>query len=161
VTSKERVLRAVNHEVTDKVPVDLGSNIQTTIHAYAYHNLKQALELSTGRIEIMATSIMAAKVEDAVRDVLQIDAVPILCPFDGLGMSNGSDKKEWIMPNGLKVLVSVDFNPQKQTDGSSIIEKNGFRFKMPDGGYYFDAIQYVLQNAETIDDIDKHFDFSG
>jgi len=161
MTSKERVLKAVNHEITDKVPVDLGSNIQATIHAYAYHNLKQGLGLSTDRIEIMDTYIMAAKVEDTVIDALQIDAIPILCPFDSLGMRNGPEKKEWIMPNGLKVLVSEDFDPIKQEDGSYIIEKNGFKFKMPDHGYYFDAIHYVLQNASTIDDIDKGFDFSG
>ena len=70
MTSKERVLKAVNHEITDKVPVDLGSNIQATIHAYAYHNLKQGLGLSTDRIEIMDTYIMAAKVEDTVIDAL-------------------------------------------------------------------------------------------
>jgi uroporphyrinogen decarboxylase len=161
MTSKERVLKAINHEVTDKVPVDLGSNIQATIHAYAYHNLKLALGISTGRVEIMDTYIMAAKVEDAVIDALQVDAIPILSPFDGLGMSNGPEKKEWIMPNGLKVFVSTDFNPRKQQDGSFIIEKNGFQFKMPDSGYYFDAIRYVLQDAETTGDVDNRFDFSG
>jgi uroporphyrinogen decarboxylase len=161
MTSRERVLRSVAHEKVDKVPVDLGSSIQSTIHAYAYANLRQALGLRTDRIEIMDTYIMAAKVDDAVLGALQIDAVPLLSAFDGLGMRNGAPKKEWTMPSGLKVLVSEDFHPRREMDGSCRIENKGFTFSMPNNGYYFDAVSYALENAESQKDIERCFDFSG
>jgi len=162
MTSKERVTKAVNHEATDKIPVDLGGSIQSTIHAYAYADLKKALEIESGHVEIMDTYILAAVVEDSVRQALQIDTVPILCPLDGLGVRNDVDTKEWTMPNGLKVRVSEDFiNAVQQKDGSYILDRGGFQFKLPDNGFYFDVIKYVLQDAETIEDIEGTFDFSG
>ena len=38
MTSRERVLKALNHETPDRVPIDLGGN-QTGIHKNAYRNL--------------------------------------------------------------------------------------------------------------------------
>ena len=161
ISSKERVLRTINHKESDKIPVDLGGSIQSTIHAYAYDELKKALGIKHGNIEIMDSFILAAKVEDSVREVLQIDTVPILPPIDALGVRNDVGKKEWKMPNGLKVIVSEDFNPVKQNDGSYILEKGGYKFKLPKEGYYFDPIKYLLQDANTIEDIERNFDFTG
>ena len=38
LTPRERVLKALNHETPDRVPIDLGGN-QTGIHRNAYRNL--------------------------------------------------------------------------------------------------------------------------
>jgi len=160
MTSKERVLKSVAHHPIDKVPVDLGSSIQTGIHAYAYDNLRQALGINSGQVEIMDTYIMAATVEEAVVRELRVDAIPLLCPVDGLGMHNGKPKKNWRMPNGLKVRVPTDFSPKRQADGSHIVSKNGFTFRMPTDGFYFDAVAYALENAETEADVDACFDFT-
>jgi len=159
--SKERILNAIKHKESDKIPVDLGGSIQSTIHVYAYSNLKKALGISSGNIEVMDSFILAAKVEDSIREALQIDTIPILPPIDALGVRNDVEKKEWIMPNGLKVIVSKDFNPVKLDDGSYILSKDGYEFKLPKNGYYFDPIKYLLQDAKTIGDIEKNFDFSG
>jgi len=161
IKSKKRILKAINHKESDKIPVDLGGSVQSTIHVYAYNELKKALGIKDGVIEIMDSFILAAKVEDSVREMLQIDTVPILPPIDALGIKNYVRKKEWVMPNGLKVVVSEDFNPLKQKDGSYIIEKGGYKFKLPNGGYYFDPIKYLLQDANTIEDIERSFDFTG
>ena len=161
MTPKERVLKSVGHQMVDRIPIDLGSSIQTTIHAYAYRDLKNALGAGDGKPEIMDTYIMAARVEEPVLNALDLDVVPLLCAYDGLGMRNGRAASEWTMPKGVRVLVSDDFRPQEQSDGSFLVEKNGFTFKMPKGGYYFDAIRYALQDAETPEDVDKCFDFRG
>ena len=39
--SKERVLRAVNHEETDRVPIDIGGSLDTTLNEQTYKNLKK------------------------------------------------------------------------------------------------------------------------
>lgn len=161
IKSKKRILKAINHKESDKIPVDLGGSVQSTIHVYAYNELKKALGIKDGVIEIMDSFILAAKVEDSVREMLQIDTVPILPPIDALGIKNYVGKREWVMPNGLKVVVSEDFNPLKQKDGSYIIEKGGYKFKLPNGGYYFDPIKYLLQDVNTIEDIERSFDFKG
>jgi len=161
MTSKERVMRAVNHEEVDKIPVDLGGSVQSTIHVYAYAALKKALGIESGDVEISDSYILSAMVEDSVIDALQIDVVPILCPLDCLGVRNDLPKKDWTMPNGLKVKISEDFNAVQQENGDWVLDKGGFRFKLPHSGYYFDAVQYALQDAETEKDVDEKLDFSG
>jgi len=161
IISKQRITNAIKHKESDKVPIDLGGSVQSTIHVYAYYNLKKALGINFGNIEIMDSFILAAKVEDSIREVLNIDTVPILPPLDALGVRNDTGGKDWQMPNGLKVKVSNDFNPEKQEDGSYLLKKGGYIFKLPQSGYYFDTVKYLLQDAKTVTDIDKNFDFTG
>ena len=40
---RERVLEALKHRETDKIPVDCGSERATSIQAIAYNNLKKYL----------------------------------------------------------------------------------------------------------------------
>ncbi|NSW76973.1 MAG: hypothetical protein HPY68_09445, partial [Candidatus Atribacteria bacterium] len=43
VTGRERALKALNHEVPDRVPLDLGTTNCTTMTRVAYENLKRLL----------------------------------------------------------------------------------------------------------------------
>lgn len=43
LTSRERVLTALEHKETDRVPIDLGSSRSTGINANAYSKLKKYL----------------------------------------------------------------------------------------------------------------------
>ena len=52
MTSRERVIRAMNHEPVDRVPIDLGSHMSTGISMFAYWRLREHLGLSTNHIRI-------------------------------------------------------------------------------------------------------------
>ena len=84
MNSKDIVLSAIEHKETERIPVDLGGSIQSTIHAYAYAALKETLGIGDGNVTISDTFILSAKVEDSVREALGIDTVPIYCPLDAL-----------------------------------------------------------------------------
>ena len=45
MTPRQRVLTALNHEIPDRVPIDLGGN-QTGIHKNAYRNLIKHLRIA-------------------------------------------------------------------------------------------------------------------
>ncbi|MEN6495764.1 MAG: methyltransferase, partial [Thermoguttaceae bacterium] len=47
MNSRERVLRAINHQEPDRVPIDVGGTRQSGIAASTYHRLKQRLGLAT------------------------------------------------------------------------------------------------------------------
>ena len=47
MTSRERLLTALEHREPDRIPLDLGSTQVTGIHVIAYQNLRQALGLPT------------------------------------------------------------------------------------------------------------------
>ena len=45
MTSRERVITAINHQETDRIPIDLGGFNASTILAEAYHNLLNYLHI--------------------------------------------------------------------------------------------------------------------
>jgi len=160
MTSKERIIKAIEREETDKIPVDLGSSFETGIHAYAYNELKEALNINTGNTEIIDLLQTLAKVEEDVIEILKIDVLPFPSIYDALGIRYGIGLQKWIMPNGITFLVSKDFNPVKMPDGSYMIERGGNIFKFPQNGFYFDAVESALHDAESIRDIEKKFSFN-
>ena len=118
MTSKERVVRSIQHRETDRVPLDLGATLVTGIHAYSYSRLKEHLGLSNGLVEIIDTYQFLARVEDEVLERFGIDVLPLFGAYDPLGVKCGVGLKEWTMPNGESCLASKDFNPEHQSDGS-------------------------------------------
>jgi uroporphyrinogen decarboxylase len=71
LTSRERVRKALNHEVPDRVPIDLGGN-QTGIHKNAYRALIRHLGLSE-EIRIMDAVQQLAQPSEAVLERFRVD----------------------------------------------------------------------------------------
>ena len=161
MTSRQRVARAIRHEETDRTPMDLGATLVTGIHAYAYRRLKEHLSLGGPDVQIIDTYQLLARVEDEILEHLGIDVLPLFGAYDPLGVKCGVGLKGWTMPNGDSALVSKDFNPEPQEDGSYNLEKGGNLFRLPRDGFYFDAVRPVLSDAGNMADIERLFDFSG
>ena len=68
MTSRERVLKALNHKEPDRVPVDLGGAVVTGIQASALARLRDALSLAKKAVKVYEPLMMLGIVED---DVLQ------------------------------------------------------------------------------------------
>jgi len=71
MTSRERVLAALDHREPDRVPIDLGGN-QTGIHKFAYRALVEHLGLDEP-IEIMDAVQQLARPSEAVLGRLRVD----------------------------------------------------------------------------------------
>ncbi len=71
LTSRERVRRALDRQVPDRVPIDLGGN-QTGIHKIAYRKLVDHLGLKE-EIEIMDLVQQLARPSEAVLERLRVD----------------------------------------------------------------------------------------
>ncbi len=71
LTPRERVRRALDHEVPDRVPIDLGGN-QTGIHKNAYRNLVRHLGLRED-LEIMDAVQQLARPSEAVLERFHVD----------------------------------------------------------------------------------------
>lgn len=52
MNSRERVLKAINHKEADRVPIDLGATMETTIHGVGYQKLKERLGLCLDKPEV-------------------------------------------------------------------------------------------------------------
>jgi len=71
MTPRQRVLRALNHEVPDRVPIDLGGN-QTGIHKNAYRRLALYLGLPD-EVEIMDAVQQLARPSERVLERFHVD----------------------------------------------------------------------------------------
>jgi uroporphyrinogen decarboxylase len=71
LTSRERVLKALNHETPDRVPIDLGGN-QTGIHKNAYRKLVKHLGLAE-EIQIMDAVQQLARPSEKVLERFHVD----------------------------------------------------------------------------------------
>lgn len=77
MTSRERVLAALSHQTPDRVPLDLGSSIVSSINVKAYDRLKEHLNLDLGPTRVFDRRNQLAVVDEAVLDLLGIDTVGV------------------------------------------------------------------------------------
>ena len=125
MTSRERVLRAINHQETDRVPVDLGGLPQSGIAASTYHKVKQHLGIHTPT-RITDLIDMLAEVEQPIRERLGVDVVRVLRPETNPGIGYPRENwKPWTMFDGTPVEVPGDFNPVLEPDGGYAMMRDG------------------------------------
>jgi uroporphyrinogen decarboxylase len=78
MSHRERVLKALNHEETDRVPLDLGSSPTTGINLHAYENLKKHLGLDI-KTKVLSHRSQLARVDERILRLFDIDT-RILAP---------------------------------------------------------------------------------
>ena len=138
MTSRERVLAAVNHQPHDHVPVDLGGTFATSMTAKAYDNLRNELGLGVDPIRINEPMQMLGEIEAPMREALGADTIPV---WAGGGDLRGWNP--WTMPDGTEVLMSKQVELRPRGDGGWDQYQNGKRvMSMPPDGLYFDPVDY-------------------
>ena len=146
MTSRERILAAINHQEPDRVAVDLGATAVTGIAATVLSRLRLALGLDQpgDRVKITEAYQMLGGVTDDLREALGIDTIGLGRPTTLFGFDN-RDWKPWDMPDGTPVLVPGGFNIEPEPNGDLLQYPEGDHSappsgRMPAGGYYFDSI---------------------
>ncbi len=131
MTSRERVLRSINHLPVDRMPIDLGCHYSTGISAFAYHNLRKYLGLSTDNIQIPDMVQFLARVDEDILKRFHCDCI-LLNP--------GWKKTSRWNPRG-EYTFSIPFNanPSLRDDGSWLIQKDDAVMRMPNNGFFFDG----------------------
>ncbi|HUS72733.1 MAG TPA: uroporphyrinogen decarboxylase family protein, partial [Sedimentisphaerales bacterium] len=146
MNSRERVLKALNYEATDRVPVDLGGTACSGAHVSVIANLRKALGLE-GKgepVKVIEPYQMLGEVAADLREALGIDVVNLPGPKNMFGFENAG-WKPWRTFDGTDVLVPAKFNTEPEPDGDILMYPQGDKSvpasgKMPKGGFYFDSI---------------------
>ncbi len=146
MTGRERVLRALNHQPTDRVPVDLGGTACSGAQVSVVARLRRALGLDKpgDRVRVCEPYQMLGEIAPDLRKVLGIDVVNLPNRKNMFGFENAG-WKPWRTFDGTDVLVPAQFNTDPEPDGSILMYPEGDRSarpsaRMPQGGYYFDSI---------------------
>lgn len=157
MTSRERVLKALAHQEPDRVPIDLGATKVTGIHAIAYNRLKAYLGVHGGDIRVFDLYQQLAEVEDAVLQRFQVDVVGLHRIEQAHGVWN-LRWKQWRLPDGSPCLVSEDFDPVVEEDGSLSLVRDGVtvrKMPAPPWGLYFYRVHHPLAGDITFEDVDR------
>jgi hypothetical protein len=144
MTGKERIQTALQHKSPDRVPIDFGGCAQTTIHVSVIAGLREYYGLEKRLVKVDEPYTMMGKIDEDLKVAMgvDVDAVPGLNTFFGMPRD---DWKEFVMEDGLEVLVPGNFNITRDESGDIYTYPEGDTTaapsgKMPKGGYYFDAI---------------------
>ena len=142
MTSRERVLAAINHQQTNKIPVDMGSNPSAGISAMAYTKLKKALGIETGHTRIFDVVQQLAQVEDEVIDALGLDILDIGRVFN----TSDDDWYDVTMLDGSTAQYPKSFHPLEREDGSNEVEVDGIVIaRRPVDGAFFDQTYFPYE----------------
>ncbi|MGD2145709.1 MAG: uroporphyrinogen decarboxylase family protein [Anaerolineae bacterium] len=149
---RERVLTSLRHQEPDRVPLDLGGTVDSTILAVSYWGLRAQLGLDPGLVRVADIYQHTALVDEDVRQALGIDVRLV-----------GDEPVKWregALPDDSPALFPDRFRPQCQPDGSQVVfdEAGIVVLKMPSGGHYFDPVHSPLVGATTVQEIDQHLD---
>jgi len=145
MTSRERILTALNHREPDRVPVDLGSYRSSGISAIAYPKLRQALGLEPRTIYVYDPVQQLAIVDEDVLTWAGADAIE-------LGRGFCAEEKwwaDWTLPDGTPCKMPAWAVPER--DGREWV----FRFsgghvmaRMPEGSQHFDQSWWPFLDGE-------------
>jgi len=131
MTSRERVIKAINLEPTDRIPIDLGSHMSTGISMFAYWNLRQYLGLDTENIYIPDMVQGLAYVDNDILERFHCDCILLEPPFKKTMRWNPREHYEFTIPEAA--------NPQQNPNGDWIIKQNNASMRMPGKGFFFDG----------------------
>ena len=140
MTSRERILAAIEHRQPDRVPVDLGATPSSGISAIAYGNLKRHLGLTQGHNRVYDVVQQLAQTEDDMLNRFHIDVVDI-------GRAFNTEAAAWqptTLADGQKAEYPAWFHPERQADGSFIAHmKDGLDIAhMPARGTFYDQTYF-------------------
>ncbi|HXX63350.1 MAG TPA: uroporphyrinogen decarboxylase family protein [Bacteroidota bacterium] len=146
MTSRERVLAALNHQKGDKIPLDIGGSAVTGMQASTVYKLRQALALDPPGtpVKVVEPYQMLGEIATDLMDAVGIDVACLWGRKTMFGFEN-SGWKEWRLFDGTPVLVPHGFNTAAEPNGDILLYPDGDKTlapsgRMPHEGYYFDAI---------------------
>jgi uroporphyrinogen-III decarboxylase len=146
MTSAERLKATLAHRQPDRVCVDFGATMVTGIAASSVAKLRKALLGDPDyRVKVIEPYQMLGEIDDALAEALGIDVAGVLPARTMFGFEN-RDWKPFTLFDGTEVLVPGDFNLTPDGKGGWFIHPEGDTSvapsgHMPQGGFYFDAIE--------------------
>ena len=152
MTSRERVLRTVNFQAADRVPIDLGAMKASGISVKAYNQIKTRLGMQTPT-RIWDPKFMIASVEEAVMRRFHLDVAPL----DVSSAPNDAQPDSKWLPStlyeGAEGLLPPGTCVERDSEGRWVLldpDLNPTSFRMPRDGYYFDDVAFNARGL-TID----------
>ena len=139
MNSRERVRKALNFQEPDRLPIDIGGSVETTITVDAYCDLARYLNVDVSYPKVYDQFVMVPTIEGHMLDWFHTDVIQLENHIMRWGLRN-SDWKLWETGKGNKVLMPGNFNPEQDEKGYYYIKNSQGKILayMAPGSLYFD-----------------------
>ncbi len=141
---KERLISALQHQGSCRIPVDLGGTAVTGIHILIVEKLRQHYGLKLKPVKLTEPYQMLGEIEEDLMEAMGVDVMGLTPEKNMFGFRN-SGWKPFITPWKQEILVPGDFNVKKAPDGGLLMSPEGDlslppSARMPTDSYFFDAV---------------------
>jgi uroporphyrinogen decarboxylase len=151
LSSRERVLVALNHQEPDRIPIDLSGHRSSGIAAMAYARLRQHLGLPKKPLRVYDPIQQLAIVDEDVLQRFRVDTIE-------LGRAFALEDKywtEWVLPDGTPCLMPVWAKPERENGDWVLRSKSSQRAiaRMPAGVWYFEQVHFPFLEHEDLSQV--------
>ena len=152
-TSRERVLRALHHKETDRIPIDFGGMASTGIMAIAYTRLKEHLGITKGQTRVFDMGQQLAEVEPEILTRFGVDVIAL---ENSMGETQPGLWKPWKLPDGTacQVPASVDLKPDTENGGWLIWDNGIPTQRMSASSLYFSESFHPLAEMTSPEELE-------
>ncbi len=155
MTSRERVLTALNHKEPDRVPIDLSGHRSSGIAAMAYARLRRHLGLPGKPVRVYDPVQQLAIVDEDVLQRFQVDTIE-------LGRAFAREDKywtDWVLPDGTPCYMPAWAKPDR-LNGEWVLRSSvtgKVIARMPEGVWYFEQATFPFLEHEDLDRLEAEF----
>lgn len=147
--SRERVLNALNHQSSSKIPVDISGHRSSGIAALTYSKLRRFLGLPQKQTRVYDMVQQLAIVDEDVLDMFDIDTIEMGRGF----LKEDKDWKEWSLPDGTPCLIPHYIQVEKKVNDWIILSKEGIELGIQKKGcLYFEQTHFPLLDRSIVGD---------
>jgi uroporphyrinogen decarboxylase len=150
MNSRERVILALDHKETDRIPVDLGGHRSSGIAALAYAKLRKYLGLKKKPVRVYDMVQQLAVVDEDILDIFGVDTIEMGRGF----LLEDRDWKPWILPDGSECEIPYYINPVQKDGDWLVYHDDGTELGiMRKGSLYFEQTTFPMMNRSMeVDD---------
>lgn len=148
MTSKDRIIKAINHKEPDKIPVDFNSHRSSGIAIQAYKKLREHIGLKPSPLYVYDVIQQLAVVEDDVLNTFGVDVVQL-----GYDYYKEDDYwKDWILEDGTQCKIPAFVQIEKSSKGNIIRGDDGQIISIQKKGLlYFEQTYFPLLESNDND----------
>jgi hypothetical protein len=123
-SSKQNLIKTINHQQPDKVVVDFGSTAVTGIHVKIVEKLREHYGLEKKPVKVIEPYQMLGEIEADLLKAMNIDVIGLYGPKNMFGVANENwrvHKTLW----GQEVMFPAEFNYTKTPNGDILMYPEG------------------------------------
>lgn len=148
MTSRQRVLTALEHRQPDRTPIDFGGHRSSGIAAIAYARLRKTLGLPERPIRVYDPVQQLAIIDEDLLDLFHVDTIEL-----GRGFAqDDACWSDWTLPDGTPCQMPRWALPERH-EGQWVLRNARGRIvgRMPPGAIYFEQAYWPFQERDDLE----------